>query len=113
MTRPPPKRPRNRGSILHKFKRFFSSPKRPEQLWGPYSLLFNRHLGRGSFALGEMWSGREASHTPFSAEVNNEWSYTSTPSIYLNGMDRKVFFENSHLLKSIAELLLPLPAILW
>jgi len=59
-----------------------------------------------------MWPGREASHTPFSAEVNNEWSYTSPSPVRLNGMDSDVFFINSHLLKSIAELLHPLPAIL-
>jgi len=35
------------------------------------------------------WPGHEADHScPPSAEVMNEWSYTSTPPIYLLGVDR-------------------------
>jgi hypothetical protein len=37
-------------------------------------------------------SGREVdSSVSSSAEVKNEWSYTSTPHICLNGMDRDKF----------------------
>jgi hypothetical protein len=35
---------------------------------------------------------RRVDHSlPFSAEVNDEWIYTSTPSICLNGVDRESF----------------------
>jgi len=35
------------------------------------------------------WPGHEVDHScPPSAEVRNEWSYTSTPAIYLHGADR-------------------------
>jgi len=34
-------RPRNRGSIRGRSKRFFSSPKRPDRFWGPPKLLFS------------------------------------------------------------------------
>ena len=56
-------------------KRFFFSLKRLNLLWGPLSLLFNGY--RGSF-LGIKQPGREVDHSlPFSAKVNNEWSYTA------------------------------------
>jgi hypothetical protein len=41
-------------------------------------------------------AGREADHSPSSsAEVKNEWSYTSTPLIFLHVVDRKTssFYE--------------------
>jgi hypothetical protein len=34
---------RNRGSTPGSVKRFFSSPKRPDRLWGPPTTLFNGH----------------------------------------------------------------------
>jgi hypothetical protein len=41
----------------------FSSPPRPERLWGPPSL-------QGALSLGVKWPGREADHSPpSSAEV--------------------------------------------
>jgi hypothetical protein len=41
----------------------------------------------GDPSLGVKRSGREANHTlPSSAEVNNAWSYTSTPTIRLHGV---------------------------
>lgn len=44
---------------------------------------------RGSFP-GQKRLGHEVdSSSPASAEVKNEWRYTSTPHIRLNGMDRK------------------------
>jgi hypothetical protein len=37
-------------------------------------------MGTRSISLGLKRSGREVDHSsPFSAEVNNVWSYTSTP----------------------------------
>jgi hypothetical protein len=37
-------------------------------------------MGTGALSLGEKRPGREADHSPpSSAEVNNAWSYTSTP----------------------------------
>jgi len=39
--------------------------------------------------MGVKWPGHEADHScPPSAEVRNEWRYTSTPAIYLYGADR-------------------------
>jgi hypothetical protein len=41
-------------------------------------------------------SGREVNHSPLSsAEFKNEWSYTSTPPVYLYGIDRKSLPLNS------------------
>jgi hypothetical protein len=37
----------------------------------------------GALSLGVKWPGREAHHTPSSAEVEIAWCYTSTPSIRL------------------------------
>jgi hypothetical protein len=37
--------------------------------------------------------GSEVDHWPrSSAEVKNEWNYSSTPSIYLHGADRDKFY---------------------
>jgi hypothetical protein len=53
---------------------FFSSPPRPERLWGPPSLLSN----------GYIRPGREAdSSPPPNADVKNAWSYISTPQYAL------------------------------
>ena len=38
-------RPRNRGSIPGKGKRFTSSPKHPDRLWGPATILVKRYQG--------------------------------------------------------------------
>jgi hypothetical protein len=59
------------------------SPRCPD----PHRLIFNGY--RGSFP-GQKRLGHEVdSSSPSSAEVKNEWSYTSTPHIRLHGMDRK------------------------
>jgi hypothetical protein len=65
------------GSNPGRGKRFFSSPKRPDQLWVPSSLLFNEY--RDSFS-GLRRLEREVDHSPlFSVEVKYKWSYISTP----------------------------------
>ena len=53
----------------------------------PPMLLLNRH--QEHFPRG--WSGvgvKMTSVPPFSAEVGNEWSYTSTPAVCVYGMNR-------------------------
>jgi hypothetical protein len=51
-------------------------PTQPPIQWVPWAL-----------SLGLKWPEREADHSPpSSAEVNNEWSYSSTPPIRLHGV---------------------------
>ena len=58
-----------------------TSPKCPDRLWGPPSLLFNGY--RDSLP-GVVQPGREADHSRSpSAEVKNEWNYTSSTFIAL------------------------------
>jgi hypothetical protein len=77
------------GSNPGRSKRFFSSPKCPDQLWGLPSLLFNGYWG--SFP-GVKRLENEVNHLlPSSAEVKDEWIYTSTPPICLHGADREIF----------------------
>jgi hypothetical protein len=40
----------------------------------------------GALSLGVKLPGREAAHSPSSAEVKNTWSYISTPPLYLRGV---------------------------
>ena len=62
---------------LNSSSEMFSSSKNPDRLWGPSNPLFNFYVG--SF-LGVKRPGREFDHSsPSSAEVKNEWSYTSAP----------------------------------
>jgi len=52
---------------------FFSSPPRPNRLWGP--------------SPGVKPPGRKAYHSPpSSAEVSNAWSYTSISPVRLDGV---------------------------
>jgi hypothetical protein len=45
------------------------------------------HWVLGALSLGIKGPGREADHSsPSSAEVNNAWSYTSTPPLRLHGV---------------------------
>jgi len=70
-------------------KKFFSSPKRPDRLWSPLRLPFNGH--RFSFPEAKR-PGREINHSPLpSAEARDEWSYTSTSSMCLHGVERENF----------------------
>jgi len=63
----------------------FSSPPRPDRLWGPPSLLSNEY--ERLFPWGVERSAREADHSPLSsAEDRNTWSYISTPPIRLHGV---------------------------
>lgn len=70
--------------------RNFSFPKRPDRLWGPPTLLFNEY--RYSFPRGKT---AEVNHRyPSTAEVKNEWIYTSSPLIRLPGIDLEHFTYN-------------------
>jgi hypothetical protein len=78
----------NHGSNPSSDNKFFSSPKCPEQLWEPTSLLFDGY--RGSFlGIRAQHLGHAVDHSlPSSAEVKKEWSYTTAPPIWLHSMDR-------------------------
>jgi hypothetical protein len=72
-------------------ERFFFSPERPSRLKGPPRLLFSGFLcslpGWGVKGLG-----RDVYHLPASSsELQNEWSYTSTPTVCLHGLYREYF----------------------
>jgi hypothetical protein len=59
--------------------KFFSSPLRPDRLWGPPTLLPNRYW--------VLTPGRKADNSPPSSdEVKNAWRYASTPPIHLHGV---------------------------
>jgi hypothetical protein len=61
----------------------------PERFWDPPGLSFNMYCG---FFLLVKRLGCEVNQSPTSsAEVKNEWSYTSTPPICLHGVDRENF----------------------
>jgi hypothetical protein len=62
-----------RSSDTNRGNRFLCSPKRPDGLWGPPSLLLDEKKRKG----------REAHHsTPSSAEVKYECSYIDTHGVY-------------------------------
>jgi len=75
------------GSNPARGKTFFSSQKRHGRLWGPPSLLLNAYRGYFSWE-----SGRGVKWLPpSSAEIKNEWSYTSTPPTCPYRIDRVHF----------------------
>jgi hypothetical protein len=75
----------DRGSIPCGFSEFFSSPPRPERLWGPPSLLANGY--QGLFPWGYSSRGvKLTTHLHLVPRSKNEWSYTSTPPILLHGV---------------------------
>jgi hypothetical protein len=56
----------DRGSIPDRSRGFLLQPLRPDQLWGPQSLLYNGYRGKAR-------PGRDADHSPpSSAEVKSE-----------------------------------------
>jgi hypothetical protein len=57
----------------------FSSPKRPDQLSGPPSLLYNEP---GALFPSVKLMGHEADHTPPSNAENEWWSYTPVPHTF-------------------------------
>ena len=68
--------PRKRSALLH---------NHPDQCWGLPNLLFNGY--HGSF-LGVKWQKHEDNRSaPSSAQLKNDWSYTSTPLVCLHGID--------------------------
>jgi len=78
------------GSNFGNDSRFVSSPKRPYRLWGPHTNQLN--LYQRSFRVLKR-SERDGDHSPpSSAEVKNEWSYTSTsPIIFMTWRVKSLF----------------------
>ena len=75
-----------RDSNPGRYKRFFSSPKRPRWLWGQPSYLFN---GYTSYFPGVKRRGRDVDHSlPFSEKPKNEVSCTYTAPIHLHRVDK-------------------------
>jgi len=70
-------------------KRFSVLHNHTNQFWGPYSLLFS---GCKCPFPGAKWPGSEIDHSsPHSAEVKNEWWYTSTPLARRHGVGSVYF----------------------
>jgi hypothetical protein len=77
--------------ILVGSKRCFSSPK-VQRPWGPPSLLLNGY--QRSFSEIQQ-PEHEVSHSPLAtAEIRNEWSYTSSPSICPHGVERETLLRH-------------------
>jgi len=69
-----------------------SSPKHPHELCSS-----TRHPTQqipGTLHLRVKWQGHEDNHSPpSSAQLRNEWQYTSTPSVCLHGMCMDITFQ--------------------
>jgi hypothetical protein len=71
------------GLICSVGKKFFCSPKCADWLWHPCSLLFKGYPTH--FMLGVKWAKCECHHVPpSSAEVKNEWNYSSNTAVCLH-----------------------------
>jgi hypothetical protein len=69
---------------------FFSCPDRPHQFWDLPIVLFNEYTEVLSTWVKRQ--GRELDHShPCSGDVMNEWSRTSTTTIFLSVVDRDKF----------------------
>ena len=67
------------GSNPGSDEKFSSSPKHPNPLWGPLSLIFTGYVGSYTWV---KLAGCQVGNSPASgAEVRNVWSCTSTPFI--------------------------------
>jgi len=72
------------GSTPNRTVIFTSSPKHPENLWGPPSFLFNIYQVLLPQRLKQ--PGLEADHPPqYSAELKNNWNYPFSPPLCLQG----------------------------
>jgi hypothetical protein len=72
---------RKRSSILDRRKIILFSPKRPDRLWVTPSPVFSGPVGYMRLYRERKGKGPETDHTLLAnAEVQNEWSYTSTPN---------------------------------
>ena len=73
--------PRSRANLYCNVDRF----------WGP-SFLFDGYHGSSGLSGGGKATGRKINHSaPSSAEIENEWSYTFSPSVVLHGVDSENF----------------------
>jgi hypothetical protein len=61
--------------------RIFTSPRRPDRLWGPPSLLFNGY--GGVLSQGVKRPGREANHSP-----RNQWRGQENVGLYIHSAIR-------------------------
>jgi len=85
-----------RGSKHGADRRAFPSPNRPERLWDPPSPLFERY---GCSFPGVKRPVRIVyCLIPCSAEIKNEWNYTSTFTACLPGVDKDSFSFVSYLI---------------
>ena len=65
----------------------FSSPKRPDRLWGPSSLLLHEYRGSCSWVKR---SEHDVKHTTSGTEVKIECRHASTLPVCLHGVGREI-----------------------
>jgi hypothetical protein len=67
----------------------FSYPKRPDRHWGSRNLLLS---GYGASLSGVKRPGRKVNNSPLSSRNDkNEWSYVTTPPLWLYSVNRENF----------------------